>query len=105
MRGFHGAFLLTQESFGLIFNAHQANFSLEQGTDTLLGLGLKAMTQENEREITVTWDLACHQCKSNFEVPAPFGPRDENELECPHCGSNDIERIEASNQDAPQCGG
>ena len=98
-----GAFLLTRESFDFIFNAHQSNFPLEQKADTLLGL--KVMTQENEQEITVTWELACHQCKSNFEVPAPFGPRDENELECPHCGSNDIERIEASNQDAPQCGG
>jgi len=63
------------------------------------------MPQENKRQITVIWELSCRQCKSNFEVPAPFGPREERELKCPHCGSKHIERIEALSQDAPQCGG
>jgi rRNA maturation endonuclease Nob1 len=76
---------------------------LEQKAQILSGL--KAMPQENKREITVTWELNCHQCKSNFEVPVPFGPREERELKCPHCGSKDIERIEALSHDAPQCGG
>jgi DNA-directed RNA polymerase subunit RPC12/RpoP len=53
----------------------------------------------------VTWQLACRQCRANFEVEAPFGPKEERALKCPHCGSKDIGRIEASNQDAPQCGG
>jgi len=67
--------------------------------------GLKAMPQESKREIIVTWELTCHECKSSFEVPVPSGPREEKELECPHCGSKDIGRMEASNQEAPQCGG
>jgi len=67
--------------------------------------GSKSMPQENKREVKVTWEFTCHQCKSNFEVPAPFGPKEERELKCPHCGSKDIARIEALNQDAPQCGG
>jgi DNA-directed RNA polymerase subunit RPC12/RpoP len=53
----------------------------------------------------MTWELACHQCKSNFEVPVPFGPKEEREITCPHCGSKDIGRIEALSQEAPQCGG
>jgi len=63
------------------------------------------MLQENKRKIMVTWELTCLQCKANFEVEAPFGPTEERELKCPHCGSKDIRRIEALNQDAPQCGG
>jgi rRNA maturation endonuclease Nob1 len=63
------------------------------------------MPRKNKRAIRVTWELTCHQCKSNFEVPVPFGPREEKELECPYCGSKDIGKMEASNQDAPQCGG
>jgi len=67
--------------------------------------GAKAMGQENKRDIMVTWDLTCRQCKSNFEVEAPFGPKEERELKCPRCGSKDIGRIEALDQNAPQCGG
>jgi rRNA maturation endonuclease Nob1 len=63
------------------------------------------MPQENRREVIMTWELACHQCKSNFEVPVPFGPKEEREITCPHCGSKDIGRIEALSQEAPQCGG
>jgi len=66
---------------------------------------LKVMPEHNKPQIILTWELTCHQCKSNFEVPVPFGPREERELECPHCRSKDIGRIEASTQDAPQCGG
>jgi DNA-directed RNA polymerase subunit RPC12/RpoP len=79
------------------------NFLSEQKTEILSGL--KVMPQENKREIIVTWELTCHQCKSKFEVPAPFGPREERELNCPRCGSKDIERMEALATDAPQCGG
>jgi len=81
------------------------------GTDWLIeekGKGMpssKAMPPKNKREIIVTWQITCRQCKSNFEVEAPFGPREERALRCPHCGSKDVERVEASNQDAPQCGG
>jgi len=63
------------------------------------------MADQNQRQIILTWDLTCRQCKSNFEVPVPFGPTEEKELECPHCGSRDVGRIDASNQDAPQCSG
>jgi DNA-directed RNA polymerase subunit RPC12/RpoP len=63
------------------------------------------MPREIRAKIMVTWELTCRQCKSNFEVSAPFGPKEERELKCPHCGSKDIGRIEASSQDAPQCGG
>jgi rRNA maturation endonuclease Nob1 len=67
--------------------------------------GLKSMKREDKRNIIVTWQLTCHQCKSNFEVEAPFGPKEERELKCPDCGSKDIGRIEALKEDAPQCGG
>jgi len=63
------------------------------------------MPQENKPELILTWQLICHQCQSNFEVPVPFGPKEEKELKCPYCGSKDFARVEASNQDAPQCGG
>jgi DNA-directed RNA polymerase subunit RPC12/RpoP len=63
------------------------------------------MAQENRRNILVTWQLTCHQCKANFEVPAPFGPKEEREIKCPDCGSKDIGRIGALDQNAPQCGG
>jgi DNA-directed RNA polymerase subunit RPC12/RpoP len=63
------------------------------------------MAQENKREVKVTWELICHQCKSNFEVEAPFGPKEERELKCPRCVRKYIGRIEALNDDAPQCGG
>jgi rRNA maturation endonuclease Nob1 len=63
------------------------------------------MPQGNKREVIVTWQLTCHQCKSNFEVEAPSGPKEERALMCPLCGSRDIARVEASKQDAPQCGG
>jgi rRNA maturation endonuclease Nob1 len=63
------------------------------------------MSELDKRKIILTWELTCRQCKSNFEAPVPFGPREEKELECPHCGSKEIERVEALNQDAPQCGG
>lgn len=101
-RGIWGSFL-TQKSFGFIFNLHQTAFSLERKTDT--PSRLRVMSEPDERQIILTWELICHQCKSNFEVPVPFGPGEERELECPHCGSKDIERREALNQDAPQCGG
>jgi len=67
--------------------------------------GSKAMPQEDKQKVIITWELTCHQCKSNFEVPVPFGPKEERELMCPHCGSKDIGRIEALKDDAPQCGG
>ena len=63
------------------------------------------MPQVDKQEIMVTWELTCHQCQSNFELPAPSGPREERELECPLCGSKDIKRIEALSDSAPQCGG
>jgi rRNA maturation endonuclease Nob1 len=63
------------------------------------------MADQDKQQFILTWELTCHQCKSNFEVLVPFGPREEKALECPHCGSKDIGRIDASNQDAPQCGG
>jgi rRNA maturation endonuclease Nob1 len=63
------------------------------------------MPGENEREIKLTWELTCRQCKSSFELPVPRGPREEKELKCPKCGSEYIERIEALAQDLPSCGG
>jgi DNA-directed RNA polymerase subunit RPC12/RpoP len=65
----------------------------------------KSMAQENKRNIIVTWQLACRQCRANFVVEVPFGPKEERELKCPDCGSKDIGRIEGLTQDAPQCGG
>jgi rRNA maturation endonuclease Nob1 len=97
-----GSFL-TQKSFGFIFNPRQIDFSLGRKADTLSGL--KLMDGRDQRQIILTWELTCRQCTSKFEAPVPFGPREEKELECPHCGSKDIERVEALNQDAPQCGG
>jgi DNA-directed RNA polymerase subunit RPC12/RpoP len=64
------------------------------------------MPRKNKKEIIMTWELTCSQCKSNFEGPVPRGPREEKELKCPKCGSKYIERIEALSQGAPpQCGG
>jgi rRNA maturation endonuclease Nob1 len=57
------------------------------------------------QEINITWELTCHRCKSNFEVPAPCGPREEKELRCPACGSEYIERKETLAQADPSCGG
>jgi hypothetical protein len=68
-------------------------------------LGLKGMPEKNEQEIKLTWELACRQCKASFEVPVPRGPTEEKELKCPICGSESIERIEASNPSPPPCGG
>ena len=42
----------------------------------------------------MTWQLACRQCRANFVVEVPFGPKEERELKCPDCGSKDIGRIE-----------
>jgi len=67
--------------------------------------GSRSMSHENKREAIITWELTCHKCKSNFEVPVPFGPTEERNLKCPHCGSKEIGRVEALNEDAPQCGG
>jgi rRNA maturation endonuclease Nob1 len=67
--------------------------------------GSKSMSEENKRKVIMTWDLTCRQCKSSFEVEVPFGPKEERALKCPHCGSKDIGRIEALDQNAPQCGG
>jgi rRNA maturation endonuclease Nob1 len=94
---------LTQKSVGFILNLPQTSCSREQKGKVVSGS--KSTPEENKREVIITWELTCHQCKSNFEVRAPFGPKEERELKCPDCGSKDIGRIEASNQDAPQCGG
>jgi rRNA maturation endonuclease Nob1 len=63
------------------------------------------MPQKNMQEFIMTWELTCRQCKSNFELPVPRGPREEKELKCPECGSKEIVRREALSQAAPQCGG
>ena len=63
------------------------------------------MAQEDEKEIVLTWEMACSGCKAGFEVEVPRGPREEKELKCPHCGSKEIVRREAFGEDAPACGG
>jgi rRNA maturation endonuclease Nob1 len=63
------------------------------------------MQENNDREIKLTWELTCRQCKASFEVPVPRGPREEKELKCTKCGSEYIERIEASTPSVPPCGG
>lgn len=63
------------------------------------------MSKRNNLEIKITWELICRQCNSSFEVPVPRGPREEKDLKCLKCGSQNIERIEASPQGVPPCGG
>jgi hypothetical protein len=63
------------------------------------------MAQEDQKEIVLTWEMTCALCKADFEVEVPRGPREEKELTCPHCGSGDIGRREASAENAPACGG
>jgi rRNA maturation endonuclease Nob1 len=63
------------------------------------------MPKKNKVEIKLTWKLKCHQCKAIFEVLVPRGPREEKELKCIECGSISIERIEASPNSVPACGG
>jgi predicted Zn-ribbon and HTH transcriptional regulator len=64
------------------------------------------MPRKNKKEFIMTWELTCRQCKFNFEVPVPRGPREEKELKCPKCESKYIERIETLSEGvAPPCGG
>jgi DNA-directed RNA polymerase subunit RPC12/RpoP len=63
------------------------------------------MTQENQKEIRLTWEMVCSGCKAGFEVEVPRGPREERELKCPQCGSKEIGKKEASAENAPACGG
>jgi rRNA maturation endonuclease Nob1 len=63
------------------------------------------MPPKKKREITLTWELTCRLCKSNFELPVPGGPGEEKELTCPECGSYSIERIGTVTIAAPSCGG
>ncbi len=39
------------------------------------------------------WKYLCHNCRIQFELPVPRGPREEKETACPGCGSRDIQRI------------
>ena len=64
------------------------------------------MADNKTDEITLTWQLTCRDCKQDFEVEVPRGPREEKELRCPSCKGQDLERIEAASVDAgPACGG
>jgi DNA-directed RNA polymerase subunit RPC12/RpoP len=61
--------------------------------------------RKSKPQIIMTWEFTCRQCKSNFEVPVPRGPREEKELKCLKCGSKYIERIEVPIEGPPPCGG
>ncbi len=50
---------------------------------------------KTKKNIMLTWFFTCRQCKTQFEVPVPRGPREEKELKCLKCGSQKIERVEA----------
>ena len=39
------------------------------------------------------WNYLCHNCRVQFKLPVPRGPREEKETKCAECGSRDIQRI------------
>jgi len=39
------------------------------------------------------WEYLCHNCRAQFELPVPRGPKEEKETECPNCGSKNIQRV------------
>jgi hypothetical protein len=63
------------------------------------------MAEKDEQEISLTWELTCRDCKSRFEVPVPSGPLEEKELKCLTCGSESLDRVEATVSGEPACGG
>jgi rRNA maturation endonuclease Nob1 len=63
------------------------------------------MPPKKKKAITLTWELTCRRCKSDFEVPVPSGPTEEKKLRCPECGSHAFERRETILIAAPSCGG
>ncbi len=64
------------------------------------------MADDKNKDIKLTWRFSCRDCKSEFEVEVPRGPREERELRCPSCEGQNIEKMEpASAQNGPSCGG
>ena len=51
------------------------------------------------------WEYLCHNCRTQFELPVPRGPREENETACAACGSRDIQRIKNFEQNDCPPGG
>lgn len=51
------------------------------------------------------WEYLCHNCRTQFELPVPRGPREENETACTACGSRDIQRIKNFEQNDCPPGG
>lgn len=57
------------------------------------------------KDIVLTWQMNCCECKFKFEVKVPKGPSEEKALRCPQCGSKNIQRAEETSTTPAQCGG
>ena len=51
------------------------------------------------------WKYLCHNCRTQFELPVPRGPREEKETGCPECRGRDIQRIKTFEQNDCPPGG
>ena len=51
------------------------------------------------------WKYLCHNCRVQFELPVPSGPKEEKETVCPECGSRDIQTIRTFEHDNCPPGG
>lgn len=65
---------------------------------------MRACPVKEKRNDMLMWQFDCRQCKADFEVPVPRGPREERELRCLECGSKDIQRRLSKCEIAPPGG-